>query len=290
MSKLIMTRGLPASGKTTWAQRTQEQYIKEGKTCAIVCKDDIRENLASQGWTWSREGEKQVIALRDSLITGYLQDGVDLVISADTNFGKHKHDLKALADKHGAEFSVKDFTKVPLEVCLDRDAKRVNSVGPKVIKDMYNKYLALPEIVPYTPNAALAKAIICDLDGTLALHVDRSPYDYNKCNTDKVNTPIANLLNIYASQDYRILYVSGREDSARNMTSEWIMSNNLPDSLLFMRCAGDHRKDYIIKLEIFNQFIRNYYNVDFVLDDRDQVVKMWRELGLTCLQVNYGDF
>jgi hypothetical protein len=58
-----------------------------------------------------------------------------------------------------------------------------------------------------------------------------------------------------------------------------------------MRAEKDNRKDSIIKRELFDKHIRDKYHVDFVLDDRDQVVRMWRrELGLTCLQVNYGNF
>jgi hypothetical protein len=57
-----------------------------------------------------------------------------------------------------------------------------------------------------------------------------------------------------------------------------------------MRKSGDLRKDSIVKQEIYEQFILNQYNTAFVLDDRDQVVRVWRDLGLTCLQVVYGDF
>ena len=46
-----------------------------------------------------------------------------------------------------------------------------------------------------------------------------------------------------------------------------------------------------IKKEIVDEHIKGKYFVKFVLDDRDQVVDMWRkEMGYACLQVNYGDF
>lgn len=57
-----------------------------------------------------------------------------------------------------------------------------------------------------------------------------------------------------------------------------------------MRPEGDIRKDSIVKREIFENYIRDYYNIQFVLDDRNQVVEMWRSLGLKCLQVQEGDF
>jgi hypothetical protein len=57
-----------------------------------------------------------------------------------------------------------------------------------------------------------------------------------------------------------------------------------------MRKSGDYRKDYEVKKEIYETYIKDKFNVLCVLDDRQSVVDMWRSLGLTCLQVNYGDF
>lgn len=57
-----------------------------------------------------------------------------------------------------------------------------------------------------------------------------------------------------------------------------------------MRKSGDMRKDSIVKREMFDEHIRGRYNVNFVLDDRNQVVELWRSMGLTCLQVADGDF
>ena len=59
---------------------------------------------------------------------------------------------------------------------------------------------------------------------------------------------------------------------------------------LYMRKDEDRRADYIIKKEIYDEFIEPHYNVQFVLDDRDQIVKMWRGLGLKVLQCQFGDF
>ncbi len=289
MRKLIMTRGLPGSGKTFWATEQQRKKLD----IRIVCKDDIRNELEATGWKWSRENEKQVLEIRDNLITKHLTAGWD-VISADTNFGRHKNRLFELAKQCGAEFEVKDFTKVPLEVCIERDAKREKPVGAEVIKQMYNQYVALPDVAAYTPTPNTPWALICDLDGTLALHDGkRSPYDYAKCGGDRVNKQIATLLKTYLGMGYHIIYCSGREDSCRNQTEDWLVSNELPLGgihKLLMRKAGDHRKDCIVKQEIFDTEIRNNYNVQFVLDDRNQVVQMWRRLGLQCWQVADGDF
>ena len=57
-----------------------------------------------------------------------------------------------------------------------------------------------------------------------------------------------------------------------------------------MRETGDSQPDKIVKRKIYENIIKGRFNVKFVLDDRDQVVRTWRNLGLRCLQVAYGDF
>jgi hypothetical protein len=88
------------------------------------------------------------------------------------------------------------------------------------------------------------------------------------------------------------LFVSGRNSGCREQTEAWLVMAGYGKFLdtLFMREEGDNRKDSEIKLELFNNHIRNNYYVELVLDDRDQVVQLWRSLGLHCFQVNYGNF
>lgn len=141
----------------------------------------------------------------------------------------------------------------------------------------------------------MKKAIICDLDGTLALIDHRDPYDASKCEEDALNNPIGNIIEVYTHQrlyDIAIIFVSGREDKYKPQTERWLKKHNITSyDGLFMRKTGDFRKDTVIKKEIYTKHIEGKYDVLFVLDDRDQVVEMWRrELGLTCLQVAYGNF
>ncbi len=140
----------------------------------------------------------------------------------------------------------------------------------------------------------MKKAIICDIDGTLALLEGRDPFNPKTVERDLLNNPIANILHVYTSQkefDLQIILVSGRYEKFKEQTERWLKKHNINNYLLFMRKNFDRRKDFILKKEIYEKNIKGQYDVLFVLDDRDQVVKMWRkELGLTCLQVEYGDF
>lgn len=277
-----MLKGLPASGKSTHAK---ELALKpEWKR---VNKDDLRAMIDSG--KWSRENEKYIITMRDYHIDNALQSGFNIVVD-DTNFDpEHETRLKAMADFYGAEFEIK-FFDVPVSECVTRDAKRGDkSVGEKVIRGMYNKYLK--KNTPYNPS--ISDAFICDIDGTIAQMNGRGPYDWDKVDTDKRNDNVVTLVTAMAMGS-EVIFVSGRDSSCREKTKQWI-DDNIPlmkrkGYKLFMRAEGDSRKDNIVKSEIYKNEIKDKYNVLFVLDDRDQVVHMWRELGLTCLQVDYGNF
>lgn len=133
------------------------------------------------------------------------------------------------------------------------------------------------------------KAIIVDIDGTLALKGDRNPFKYENVDKDKVNEPIKKLVDIL-SNFYVVLLVSGRDKSCKDKTEKWLEKNDIEYDMLFMREKNNNEKDVIIKQRIYNDEIKNEYNVKLVLDDRNQTVAGWREIGLTCLQVADGDF
>lgn len=134
--------------------------------------------------------------------------------------------------------------------------------------------------------------IVCDIDGTAAKMVDRSPYDYSKVLTDAPNDPVRTLLYALHKVGFGIVYVSGRpdEDNTRRNTKHWLVRHSFPRGELLMRPRGDRRPDNEVKLEIYKQQIQPKYDVLVVFDDRNRVVKMWRDQGLTCLQVAEGDF
>lgn len=139
----------------------------------------------------------------------------------------------------------------------------------------------------------MQKAILCDIDGTLAKMNDRSPFDWAKVGEDDVNLPIKKLLDLFNCpySVYEIILMSGRDEVCRKQTELWLLLNGIHHGELFMRPAGDNRKDSIVKKELYEKHIKEKYEVLFVLDDRNQVVEMWRnELGLTCLQVAEGNF
>lgn len=292
VKQLVMCQGLPASGKTSWA-KMQTESSNDGPFIR-VSKDDIRADLKKNGWVWSQANEaKDVLPERDRQIIEALNSGQS-VISDDTNLQHvHKARLAQIAIDCGAELVVKKFDTT-VDECIRRDAARRGDehVGEKVIREMAKKYLNdYQGLMPYVADSSLPSCIICDLDGTLSDNHWRNPYDGSKCAEDPVVLPIRNIIEVYYRfMDWRIVYLSGRDGEFRGGTEEFLRKNHCPPGELFMRPAGDRRKDWVVKYELFQENVRNKFNVRFVLDDRDQVVKMWRVLGLTCLQVAEGAF
>ena len=102
---------------------------------------------------------------------------------------------------------------------------------------------------------------------------------------------VASLLTLLTKSGILVILFSGRDETCRNLTQEWLIENGVHYDDLFMRPKNDNRKDSLVKKELYEQHIKESYDVLFVLDDRNQVVDMWRkDLDLPCFQVNYGNF
>jgi hypothetical protein len=140
-------------------------------------------------------------------------------------------------------------------------------------------------------------ALLCDVDGTLAdmgkgQPGRRRPYDWPRVSEDQPVKPIIELLSILRPAVDEVIFLSGRDEICRSDTWHWLEAHiaDHEDDQLYMRPHKDNRADHEVKLEIYRRHIEPRYHVAFVLDDRDQVVKMWRSIGLTVLQVADGAF
>lgn len=135
------------------------------------------------------------------------------------------------------------------------------------------------------------KAIMVDVDGTVALRGDRSPYDETRVSKDTPNHPVLAVTRAMYLDGHAVIFCSGRTEACREQTTAWLVKHfGWPFAALHMRSVGDQRKDSVVKRELYERHIRDAYDVTCVLDDRNQVVDMWRSIGLTVLQVAPGDF
>jgi len=138
---------------------------------------------------------------------------------------------------------------------------------------------------------AKEKAVIVDVDGTLAdMKGVRGPFDWDKVDQDRPHNDIITLVQELKSIGKKIIIVTGRDGICKEKTINWLDKHNVPIDEFFIRPQGSFEKDSIIKAKIYMDNIRPNYDIEFVLDDRDQVVNFWRDIGLRCLQVAPGNF
>lgn len=303
MTTLTITRGLPGSGKTTLARA----WVAADPTRrARVNRDDLR---AMCHVVWSQDTEKQIQAGRDAIVAALLKRGVNVIVDDTSLPSRTARDLRRLAVLAGADFEVIDLTDVPLVECQRRNALRegMAKVPADRIDDMHRRYIAgkphpLPladdaddqpdaAVLPYVARAGTPPTVIVDIDGTVALMMARSPFDESRVHEDRPNPPVIAAIRAMHAAGNQVVFCSGRTEGCREATEEWLREHvAVPHEALHMRPLGDTRKDSIVKAEIFDREIRHRYNVVGVFDDRAQVVRMWRELGLTVFAVAEGNF
>jgi hypothetical protein len=146
------------------------------------------------------------------------------------------------------------------------------------------------------------KAIIVDIDGTLADNSHRKDLAIQKnfeeftrqSGADEPFQWALDIVNMGLSKGWTILLVTGRSDKFASLTTLWLQEKcgftGDTDFRLFMRKEGDNREDTIIKAEVFENEIKDNFEVLFAMDDRTRIVKMWRSKGIITLQGADGDF
>lgn len=289
--KVIITRGLPASGKSSWA----DAFIADNPNFVKIEKDQIRKNtkLFKDGQYVHKRGDEGIVLKeRDRLIRHTLQSGKS-VISSDTNLvQKHIAQISAIARQNGAVVEVRDFLDVPLKELIDRDNKREDSVGEQVIRRMFHDQVKkMPTFLKYDPE--LPFVVVSDLDGTLTKGPkDRSPYEWHKVGQDDINLGVAHMLDGVKVIDHAKVYVfSGRDGVCRPETEEWLERHDIEYDLLVMREIDDNRSDEIVKAEFIEAHIRDKVNVLIWFDDRVRVSNMLRDVyGINVAQIGDVNF
>ena len=303
MSKLLILVGAPGSGKSTFARyflRTEDNWIR-------VNRDDF---------CLMQFGDSLMIPFYEERISKMVEASVLTLLKSDTNviIDATNTSLRTIQDMihtytEYADISFKVFD-LPVDELVKRCDKRYEETGKFISKSVVERNVAnlkhtlekfdfapIPRKVQVattsyaTQDKNLPKAVICDLDGTLSLLNGRDPYNAATCDNDLLNEPVAAALKMAKQQGYQVILLSGREDKFREPTMRFLDKHQIGYDLLLMRTSNDFRKDNIIKRELFEGEIQGKYFVEFLLDDRNQVVDMWRkDLHLPCFQVNYGDF
>lgn len=283
MKKVILTKGLPASGKTTWAKELLDGSKNSFKR---INNDDLRKMF--DNGHYSSDTEKFIKKAVDALVLLALEENKHVILDNTHLSDKSINRIKELV-KGKAEVIVEDkFLDVPLETCIKNDLKRLDSVGKDVIMKMYSQFFETVGPKSLIQDKTLPHAIIVDIDGTLAHMNNRSPFDWKLVGEDKCDETIKKIVNNY-SLSGKVIVMSGRDSSCRELTIKWLNDNEVKFDELHMRPEKDCRKDSIVKQELFDNNVKDKYFIEYVLDDRLQVCRMWFNMGLTLLRVGNPD-
>jgi predicted kinase len=292
--------GIPASGKSTWAK----EFIKKSTSKWVrVCRDDYRFMLKDVPFC-DFDVEKMITKLVQDAIVTSLNNGFNILVDQTNVKVKYLNDfINFLEDKADVTFQIFD---IDYETALERDKNRERSVGEDVLKRMFNDYKTLFDSnFDFSPRKKktrveststlkrdenLEDAVVFDVDGTLAHMRNRGPFDWNRVDEDDCDEIVRELLIDHKKAGKTIIILTGRDGTALDKTKEWLEFYNIPYDHIFIRKAGDYRKDSVIKKEIYENNLKDKFNVVAIYDDRDQVVAMWREMGIKCVQVEYGAF
>lgn len=293
--ELLILVGVPASGKSTWSKR----YVIDNPNWVRVSRDDFREMLKSSPMCENKI-EEMISSLVNSTIEHSFSKKMNVIVDATNLNLKY---INAFIDRFNtvANINFRIFD-ISLKKAIEYDSNRIRPVGETIINRFYKQYKDLLDTYSFQPltkkreeyvipnfESNKPNAIIFDIDGTLALMGNRSPYDWDKVWKDDVNKIVSEQIEFHKSSGRKIIIVTGRDASCKDITVEWLNYNDIYFDEIFTRPLNDYRKDTSIKREIYENNIKDKYNVLAVFDDRLSVVEEWSKMGLFVFNVNQGN-
>lgn len=304
IKKLILTRGIPGSGKSTWAK----SWVNEDPEHRIRFNWDDMRNMMGPYWVPSREPINKHILWAAVNSAAYNDRPYDIVID---NMNLNPKDWKQYEDwilnynnslnseetntQYVLEF--KDFF-TPIEECVKRDSMRINPIGEKTIREIYNKYrhfIQTTNVEKYVnnlvkPDPDKPYCVVIDMDSTMCFNTNKRPW-YGKGAAEEMINDIENFgvcETVWAlMQEYPIIVATGRDTSQEEVTRKWLSQHRIYPIKYYFRTEGDYRKGTEVKKEQIEKIIKDY-NILVIFEDSEPIVQMYRDMGLTVLQPNKG--
>ena len=301
MKNIKLLIGISGSGKSTYSH---ELWETNPSNFVIINRDKIRELLF--GYTESSihnyykrndivKLEKKVTKYEDTLIYEALEENKTIILDAT-------HLEKKYIERH-------EYWNVPIELvwfdinldtAIERDSIRNRKVGKDIITKQYNKYINLKKsfgdynFIPYNIKCDLnlPPCILYDIDGTIAQMHNRGPFEWNKVKEDYMIYSVVSTIDWLSDLDSKnrptVILCTGRDGIALNDTIEWLNNNEIYYDDIMIRNEKDMRPDWIVKEEMWKN-ISEKYNIIAMYDDRLQVVRRARALGLKVFNVEYNN-
>lgn len=291
--KATILIGISGAGKSTYVAKK----ANENSNLTVVSKDNIRKSLiknydpSKNLWDqyFFKDNEDSINSLFDIQLREAAKNKQNIIID-NTNLSKSKNErLERLLKNYGyVEIDYINFNLTDnINFYLENNQNRINTIPMRAINDQYllaaqSGYIGL----------GMSNIALVDIDGTVALHgKERSPFEYNKADKDLPNQYVIDTINaLYETKriDY-IQFLSGRESYSYELTRNWLIKHgfDMNKHRLLMRRTGDHRKDAIVKQEIYETCLKQNA-IKYLFDDRNQVVDMWWDNKLPVFHV--GDY
>lgn len=297
--KLILTRGIQGSGKSTWAR----QWVEEDPEHRVrINNDDIRNML---GKYWVVEREPLVSEMKQCLTQTAMSRGYDIVID---NMNLNPKEVKFWEDlvkqnnevypisKYSYEIEFKDFF-ISVEECIRRDAMRPNPIGEKVIRETWKRYkhfIQTSEVERYVNNlrkyTGKPKCIVIDMDSTMCFNTTKRPWFGEGAAEGMINdVPNTGMCDIVRQlqEQYLVVVATGRDTTQAEVTKQWLSKQGINVDEFYFRTNKDFRKGVVVKKEQIEAILEKY-DIVAIFDDCEPIVNMYREMGLTVLQPNKG--
>ena len=295
--KLILTRGIPGSGKSTWAR----QWVEEDPENRVRINNDDLRNMLGKYWVTSREN--LVSSIKKNMAEEAINRGYDIVVD-NMNLNPKEvlfwKDMVKMAnmdpDGYKYEIEFKDFF-IPLEECIRRDAMRPNPIGEKVIRETWKRYkhfIQTSEVERYVNNlrkyTGKPKCIVIDMDSTMCFNTTKRPWFGEGAAEGMINdVPNIGMCDMIRKlqEDFVIVVATGRDTTQEAVTKEWLAKQGINADEFYFRTNKDYRKGVVVKKEQIEKILETY-DIVSIFEDCEPIVQMYREMGLTVLQPNKG--
>ena len=302
IKKIILTRGIPGSGKSTWAKA----WVAESPETRIRLNWDDMRNMMGPYWVPSREPINKAMLWCAVNTAAYCDKPYDIVIDNMNLNPKVWKEVEEWIETYNASHHAKSLNLcyvlyfkdffIPIDECIRRDAMRPNPIGEKTIKDIWRRYkhfIQTTSVANYVDNLLprdpdKPDCIVVDMDSTMCFNTNGRPW-YGEGSTEAMINDIPNegVVDLVKSQSYPVVVCTGRNQAQLEVTEQWLRKHGIYPEMTFFRADNDYRKGVEVKAELMEEILK-IYNVVAVFEDCEPIVAKFREMGLTVLQPNKG--